>query len=226
MTGLGVNTLPWRLFFFTDIQQSYGGERRGTNFTSRSLSLLKSSAATESAVCEDSLLLKTCQEWLSEVQADQAGWGKVRTPREVNYNSSSQTKCRESAECHKTDDIRPCREIQGWIFPFRSSECCVPATNARPSDLSQTRNKLNFVTEHSEQSSSAKPILGRLNEVLCYKWTVGEMDWCKFTDVSLLFFSLLRGGFEQDVENGYRQHPDTCHGEMETFIYFTDLHKQ
>lgn len=58
MTGSGVNTLPSRLFFFTDIQQSYGGERRGTNFTSRSLSLLKSSAATESAVCEDSLLLK------------------------------------------------------------------------------------------------------------------------------------------------------------------------
>lgn len=55
MTGLGVNTLPSRLFFSTDIQQSYGGERRGTNFTSRSL---KSSAATESAVCEDSLLLK------------------------------------------------------------------------------------------------------------------------------------------------------------------------
>lgn len=58
MTGSGVNTLPSRLFFFTDIQQSYGGERRGTNFTSRNLSLLKSSAATESAVCEDSLLLK------------------------------------------------------------------------------------------------------------------------------------------------------------------------
>lgn len=49
---------PRDYFFFTDIQQSYGGERRGTNFTSRSLSLLKSSAATESAVCEDSLLLK------------------------------------------------------------------------------------------------------------------------------------------------------------------------
>lgn len=29
--------------------------------------------------------------------------------------------------------------------------------------------------------------------------------------VCLCFF-VFRGGFEQDVENGYRQHADTCHG--------------
>lgn len=171
---------------------------------------------------QDSPLSKTCREWLSEVQAERS-----EDTQGVNYNSSSQTNCQESAECHKIDDIRPCMEDPRVDFPFRSGERCVPATNARPSDLSQTRNKLNFVTEHSEQSSSAKPILGRLNEVLCYKWTVGgnglmQIYWC----VSFVFLPSFRGGFEQDVENGYRQHPDTCHGEMETFIYFTDLHKQ
>lgn len=42
-----------------------------------------------------------------------------------------------------------------------------------------------------------------------------------------LCLSLFRGGFEQDVENGYHQHPDTCHGEMETsFLFSCDLHKQ
>lgn len=50
---------------------------------------------------------------------------------------------------------------------------------------------------------------------------------CLFVFVAVcVCFLPFRGGFEQDVENGYRQHPDTCHGEMETFIYFSDLHKQ
>uniref|UniRef100_A0A3Q4AHS2 Sema domain-containing protein n=1 Tax=Mola mola TaxID=94237 RepID=A0A3Q4AHS2_MOLML len=33
-----------------------------------------------------------------------------------------------------------------------------------------------------------------------------------------------KNGFELDVENGYNQHPDSCHGE--TTIYSSDLHRQ
>jgi len=79
-----------------------------------------------------------------------------------------------------------------------------------------------------------KTNFGRTGEVLCYKWTVRKMPWCKFTDASLCLVCAcvcvcvrvcvcvcfpIRGDFEQDVENGYHQHAETCHGEMETFTY-------
>lgn len=41
--------------------------------------------------------------------------------------------------------------------------------------------------------------------------------------VRLCFF-VFRGGFEQDVENGYHQHPDTCHGEMEQTHLFLGIY--
>lgn len=44
------------------------------------------------------------------------------------------------------------------------------------------------------------------------------MDLGKFTDEFLCLVCVFsRGGFEQNVENGFSQQPDTCHGEPETF---------
>ncbi len=57
------------------------------------------------------------------------------------------------------------------------------------------------------------------------KWIDANLLMCLFVFVCCvcvgvcLCFFLFRGGFEQDVENGYHQLPDTCHGEMETHFY-------
>lgn len=62
-----------------------------------------------------------------------------------------------------------------------------------------------------------------------FKKTDDDLNGFEFTDGTFcplflcvcvfVYFSLSRGGFEQDVENGYAHFPDTCHGTLENQFY-------
>lgn len=109
------------------------------------------------------------------------GWGKVRTPREVNYNSSSQTKCRESAECHKIDNIRPCREIQGWIFP--SGPASAASRQQMWDPLTSARHGTNYILLRSTPSGPHQQNQFWEDSTRCFV-TNGQSG--KWTDANLL----------------------------------------
>lgn len=164
---LGINTLPSSVFLHSTITQ-WDVQCRGTNFSSSSsLSVLKYSAAPESAMYEDKGP-RSERKWLTSTSRE----GRLRESddtQKLNYNFSSQNNfwnLLNASEVMIYNLVR--RSKVGFSLQVRPP---LPPSNKGEthSDLSQTQNKWNFRTylPVSAQCSSTKPILERLGEVFC-----------------------------------------------------------
>lgn len=171
--SLWFNTLPSWLFF-TGVQQSY------SETFSAEVAISPAAASVYKIQCcyrkcyvwGQEPRCKTCREWLTGVQTEEAGrgkWGRTK----ANSNFSSQTNSWNLLNDHKIDDIQPCKKIQGWIFPSGPTTA-VSRQQMRDSDSpTSARHKTNSILLRrtylpaSEQASSTKPISERFNEVLC-----------------------------------------------------------